>query len=80
MRALVTGADGFVGRYLVDLLTSAGNDVTESAVDITDRRRADLLADNLAVDLTLGRPDDGGTDICTCVCLARFGPCGGFDQ
>lgn len=37
MRALVTGADGFVGRYLVDLLTSAGDDVTESAVDITDR-------------------------------------------
>ena len=37
MRALVTGADGFVGRYLVDLLISAGDDVTESAVDITDR-------------------------------------------
>ena len=37
MRALITGADGFVGRYLVDLLTSAGEDVTESATDITDR-------------------------------------------
>ncbi len=39
MRALVTGADGFVGRYLVALLTAAGDDVVESATDITDRKR-----------------------------------------
>lgn len=37
MRALVTGADGFVGRYLVALLLAAGDDVVESATDITDR-------------------------------------------
>lgn len=37
MRALVTGADGFVGRYLVALLLAAGDDVLESTTDITDR-------------------------------------------
>jgi GDP-4-dehydro-6-deoxy-D-mannose reductase len=38
MRALVTGADGFVGRYLVALLAAAGDDVVESATDITERK------------------------------------------
>lgn len=37
MRALVTGADGFVGNHLCEHLASAGDDVTASVVDITDR-------------------------------------------
>ncbi|MEM7140515.1 MAG: GDP-mannose 4,6-dehydratase [Actinomycetota bacterium] len=39
MRALVTGASGFVGRHLVAHLREAGDDAVESAVDITDRDR-----------------------------------------
>lgn len=39
MRALVTGANGFVGRHLVAHLRAHGDDVVESAVDITDRER-----------------------------------------
>lgn len=39
MRALVTGANGFVGIHLVDHLRASGDDVVESAVDITDRDR-----------------------------------------
>ena len=37
MRALVTGADGFVGTHLVAHLHEQGDDVIESATDITDR-------------------------------------------
>ncbi|MDW3217971.1 MAG: GDP-mannose 4,6-dehydratase [Acidimicrobiales bacterium] len=39
MRALVTGANGFVGIHLVRHLRSCGDEVLESAVDITDRDR-----------------------------------------
>jgi GDP-4-dehydro-6-deoxy-D-mannose reductase len=39
MRALVTGANGFVGIHLVAHLRASGDDVTESTVDITDRNR-----------------------------------------
>jgi len=39
MRALVTGANGFVGIHLVSHLRDCGDDVIESAVDITDRDR-----------------------------------------
>lgn len=39
MRALVTGANGFVGIHLVEHLRACGDDVVESAVDITDRER-----------------------------------------
>lgn len=37
MRALITGANGFVGTHLVACLTAAGDDVVENATDITDR-------------------------------------------
>ncbi|MEM8706725.1 MAG: GDP-mannose 4,6-dehydratase [Actinomycetota bacterium] len=37
MRALVTGANGFVGTHLVACLRDHGDDVVESATDITDR-------------------------------------------
>lgn len=37
MRALVTGADGFVGRHLSDHLSACGDDVVPSETDITDR-------------------------------------------
>lgn len=37
MRALVTGADGFVGTHLVAHLRASGDEVVESATDITDR-------------------------------------------
>ena len=37
MRALVTGADGFVGVHLVAHLRAEGDEVIESATDITDR-------------------------------------------
>ena len=50
MRALVTGANGFVGTHLVTHLRANGDEVVESAVDITDRER---LAENVARD----RPD-----------------------
>lgn len=36
MRALVTGASGFVGRHLVAHLEAAGDDVVAPAVDVTD--------------------------------------------
>jgi GDP-4-dehydro-6-deoxy-D-mannose reductase len=39
MRALVTGANGFVGIHLVHHLRACGDDVVESSVDITDRDR-----------------------------------------
>ncbi len=45
MRALVTGADGFVGRYLVDHLTASGDEVIASGTDITER---DQLMDAFA--------------------------------
>lgn len=37
MRALVTGADGFVGHHLVDHLTAEGDEIVPSSCDITDR-------------------------------------------
>ena len=37
VRALITGANGFVGTHLVTCLTAAGDDVVENATDITDR-------------------------------------------
>ena len=37
MRALVTGADGFVGVHLTEHLIGQGDDVVASATDITDR-------------------------------------------
>ncbi|MFQ5556910.1 MAG: GDP-mannose 4,6-dehydratase [Acidimicrobiales bacterium] len=37
MRALITGANGFVGTHLVAHLRESGDDVIESDVDITDR-------------------------------------------
>lgn len=39
MRALVTGANGFVGIHLVHHLRASGDDVIESSIDITDRER-----------------------------------------
>lgn len=46
MRALVTGANGFVGRHLVAHLRDSGDEVVESAIDITDRDRfASHMAD-----------------------------------
>jgi len=39
MRALVTGANGFVGIHLVDHLRACGDEVVQSAVDITERSR-----------------------------------------
>lgn len=50
MRALVTGANGFVGTHLVLHLESAGDDVVASSVDITDRER-------FAAHLATERPD-----------------------
>ncbi len=38
MRALVTGADGFVGRHLVEHLQSSGDDVIASVCDVRDRQ------------------------------------------
>ncbi len=37
MRAVVTGADGFVGHHLSQHLSSCGDDVIASSTDITDR-------------------------------------------
>lgn len=37
MRALITGADGFVGIHLSDHLAAQGDEVIASATDITDR-------------------------------------------
>lgn len=37
VRALITGASGFVGRHLVAVLTEAGDTVIASNADITDR-------------------------------------------
>lgn len=45
MRALVTGANGFVGVHLVSHLRACGDDVVECTVDITDRER---LAEQVA--------------------------------
>lgn len=50
MRALVTGATGFVGRHLVAHLAAAGDDVTISEAEITD-------PGSLAADFRGGRPD-----------------------
>ncbi|MCP3938659.1 MAG: NAD-dependent epimerase/dehydratase family protein, partial [Actinomycetia bacterium] len=45
MRALVTGADGFVGSHLVDHLEASGDQIIVSTTDITDR---DTLIDMFA--------------------------------
>jgi len=45
VRALVTGANGFVGTHLVAHLRAAGDEVIESTVDITDRDRFALHVD-----------------------------------
>lgn len=57
MRALVTGADGFVGRWLTRHLSESGDDVwaatghrvgtarQEAAADLTDRRAVDELVE-----------------------------------
>ncbi|MEO0493096.1 MAG: GDP-mannose 4,6-dehydratase [Actinomycetota bacterium] len=37
MRALVTGANGFVGTHLVSCLRDQGDEIVESTTDITDR-------------------------------------------
>ena len=41
MKAIITGASGFVGRYLLDHLERAGDDVVgldrDDGLDITDR-------------------------------------------
>ena len=50
MRALVTGATGFVGRHLVAHLVTAGDDVTISEAEITD-------PGSLEADFRGGRPD-----------------------
>ncbi len=50
MRALVTGADGFVGRHLVAELRAAGDDVTE-----TDRERGLDILDPKGLDELLGQ-------------------------
>lgn len=50
MRALVTGATGFVGRHLVAHLAAAGDDVTISEAEITE-------PDALEADFCRGRPD-----------------------
>jgi len=39
VRALVTGANGFVGIHLVEHLRASGDDVIESSTDITERER-----------------------------------------
>ena len=36
MRAVVTGASGFVGRHLLDHLAAAGDEVVASEAEITD--------------------------------------------
>ena len=50
MRALVTGANGFVGIHLVRHLRAAGDEVVESSIDITDR-------DRIAAHVTEQAPD-----------------------
>jgi GDP-4-dehydro-6-deoxy-D-mannose reductase len=45
MRALVTGANGFVGVHLLEHLAGSGDEVIPSAVDITDRA---LIASHVA--------------------------------
>lgn len=45
VRALVTGASGFVGRHLVSALTEAGDVAVASSADITDR---DAVIDEFA--------------------------------
>jgi GDP-4-dehydro-6-deoxy-D-mannose reductase len=55
MRALVTGAGGFVGRHLVAHLTESGDDVTQTdtflgGADITD-------ADAIAAEITAAAPE-----------------------
>ena len=56
MKALVTGASGFVGGHLVAHLREAGDDVVSSdrtgadGIDITDRRQ---VFDAIEPDLTI---------------------------
>ena len=50
MRALVTGATGFVGRHLVAHLAAAGDEVTISEAEICD-------PESLEADFLQGRPD-----------------------
>ena len=50
MRALVTGANGFVGLHLVDHLTSCGDEVVESDTNILDRQA-------ITATITSAKPD-----------------------
>ena len=50
MRALVTGASGFVGGHLMDHLTAVGDEVVESEAEITE-------PEALAADFREGRPE-----------------------
>ena len=50
MRAVVTGANGFVGLHLVDHLTSCGDEVIESDTNILDRQAITAM-------ITSAKPD-----------------------
>ncbi len=79
MRALVTGADGFVGRHLVHHLSEKGDDVdgadrADGGLDIT-------CADDVAALLARVRPEvvyhlAGDSDVGSFLATARSRPSG----